>query len=80
MTAFPEIRRCSQGMRGKRECRPVNAYGPFAFVLSKESVMPKDKRGHGIVLDEKGQEQLADKERAQAANKNPAGPYAAPAQ
>jgi hypothetical protein len=31
--------------------------------------MPKDKKGHGIVLDEKGQEQPADKERAQTANK-----------
>jgi hypothetical protein len=31
--------------------------------------MPEDKKGHGIVLDDKGQEQPADKERAQTANK-----------
>jgi hypothetical protein len=31
--------------------------------------MPKDKKGHGIVLDDKGQEQPADKKRAQTANK-----------
>jgi hypothetical protein len=31
--------------------------------------MPKDKEGHGIVLDDKGQEQPADRERAQTANK-----------
>jgi hypothetical protein len=29
--------------------------------------MPKDKEGQGIVLDRKGQEQPADKERAQTA-------------
>jgi hypothetical protein len=27
--------------------------------------MPKNKEGHGIVLDEKGQEQPTDKDRAQ---------------
>jgi hypothetical protein len=31
--------------------------------------MPKDKEGQGIVLDKKGQEQPADKKRAQTANK-----------
>ena len=31
--------------------------------------MPKDKTGHGIVLDDKGQEQPADKDRAQKATK-----------
>ena len=31
--------------------------------------MPKHKQGHGIVLDEKGQEQPADKDRAQKADK-----------
>jgi hypothetical protein len=31
--------------------------------------MPKDKEGHGVVLDDKGQEQPADKERAQTASK-----------
>jgi hypothetical protein len=31
--------------------------------------MPKDKEGQGIVLDKKAQEQPADKERAQTANK-----------
>lgn len=31
--------------------------------------MPKHKQGHGIVLDEKGQEQPADKDRAQKAAK-----------
>jgi hypothetical protein len=30
--------------------------------------MPKDKEGHGIVLDDKGQEQPADKKRAETAN------------
>jgi hypothetical protein len=31
--------------------------------------MPKDKAGHGIVLDDKDQEQPADKDRAQKATK-----------
>jgi hypothetical protein len=31
--------------------------------------MPKDKKGHGIVLDDKGQEQPMDKDRAQTAHK-----------
>jgi hypothetical protein len=31
--------------------------------------MPRDKEGHGIVLDDKGQEQPADKNRAQTASK-----------
>ncbi len=35
--------------------------------------MPKDKKGHGIVLDDKGQEQPADKDRAQAAQKTEPG-------
>ena len=35
--------------------------------------MPKDKRGHGIVLDDKGQEQPADKDRAQTATKTKPG-------
>jgi hypothetical protein len=35
----------------------------------KESAMPKNKEGHGIVLDKQGQEQPADKDRAQTANK-----------
>jgi hypothetical protein len=39
----------------------------------KESAMPKDKRGHGIVLDDKGQEQPADKDRAQTATKTKPG-------
>jgi hypothetical protein len=33
--------------------------------LVKERAMPKNKEGHGIVLDEKGQEQPKDKDRAQ---------------
>ena len=48
----------------------MNAYHPYAFVLPKEYVMPKHKQGHGIVLDDKGQEQPADKDRAQKADKN----------
>jgi len=52
---------------------PVNAYRPYAFVLPKEPVMPKDKKGHGVVLDEKGQEQPADKDRAQTAQKTEPG-------
>jgi hypothetical protein len=51
----------------------MNAYGPGALHLLKESAMPKDKKGHGIVLDEKGQEQPADKERARTANKTQPG-------
>ncbi len=35
--------------------------------------MPKDKEGHGIVLDDKGQEQPADKDRAQTAPKTKPG-------
>ena len=35
--------------------------------------MPKDKQGHGIVLDEKGQEQPADKNRAQKADETQPG-------
>jgi hypothetical protein len=35
--------------------------------------MPKDKKGHGIVLDEKGQEQPTDKDRAQAAQRTEPG-------
>jgi hypothetical protein len=35
----------------------------------KEPAMPKDDRRQAIVLDEKAQEQPADKERAQKANK-----------
>jgi hypothetical protein len=35
----------------------------------KESAMPKNKERHGIVLDRQGQEQPADKDRAQTANK-----------
>jgi len=35
--------------------------------------MPKDKKGHGVVLDEKGQEQPADKDRARTANKTDPG-------
>lgn len=54
-------------------CRTVNTYGAFAFVLPEESAMPKDKKGHGIVLDERGQEQPADKERAQTADKTQPG-------
>jgi hypothetical protein len=33
--------------------------------------MQKDKSGQGIVLDERGQEQPKDKERAQTAHKTP---------
>ena len=29
--------------------------------------MPRDKEGHGIILDDKGQEQPTDKDRAQTA-------------
>jgi hypothetical protein len=36
--------------------------------------MPKHKHGHGIVLDDKGQEQPADKDRAQKADKTQPGP------
>ena len=35
--------------------------------------MPTNKEGHGVVLDEKGQEQPADKERAQTAPKSRPG-------
>ena len=35
--------------------------------------MPKDKSSQGIVLDEKGQEQPQDKERAQSAPKSEPG-------
>jgi hypothetical protein len=52
---------------------PVNAYRPYAFVLPKEYVMPKHKQGHSIVLDDKGQEQPADKDRAQKADKTQPG-------
>jgi hypothetical protein len=38
-------------------------------LILKEAAMPKDKEGHGIVLDKMGQEQPADKERAQTSNK-----------
>jgi hypothetical protein len=31
--------------------------------------MSKEKKGHGIVLDDKGQEQPSDKDRAQTAHK-----------
>jgi hypothetical protein len=39
----------------------------------KEIAMPRDKEGHGVVLDDKGQEQPADKNRAQTANKTEPG-------
>jgi hypothetical protein len=35
--------------------------------------MPKDKEGHGVILNNKGQEQPADKERAQTASKTEKG-------
>ena len=35
--------------------------------------MPKNKEGHGIVLDDKGQEQPKDKDRAQTAAKTEPG-------
>ncbi len=35
--------------------------------------MPKNKKGQGIVLDDKGQEQPKDKDRAQSATKTQAG-------
>ena len=35
--------------------------------------MPKHKQGQGIVLDDKGQEQPADKDRAQKADKTQPG-------
>jgi hypothetical protein len=35
--------------------------------------MSKNKKGHGIVLDEKGQEQPADEDRARTANKTQPG-------
>jgi len=35
--------------------------------------MPKNKEGHGIVLDDKGQEQPKDKDRAQRADKTEPG-------
>jgi hypothetical protein len=35
--------------------------------------MPKDKPDHGIVLDDKGQEQPTDKDRAQTAQKTEPG-------
>jgi hypothetical protein len=35
--------------------------------------MPKNKEGHGIVLDDKGQEQPKDKDRAQTAVKTEPG-------
>jgi hypothetical protein len=35
--------------------------------------MPKHEQGHGIVLDDKGQEQPADKDRAQKADKTQPG-------
>jgi hypothetical protein len=35
--------------------------------------MPKDKKGHGIVLDDKAQEQPPDKARAQTAHKTEPG-------
>jgi hypothetical protein len=38
----------------------------LARFLSKEQAMPKNKEGHGIVLDDKGQEQPKDRARAQS--------------
>jgi hypothetical protein len=35
--------------------------------------MPRNKEGHGVVLDEKGQEQPKDKDRAQTATKTKPG-------
>ena len=35
--------------------------------------MPRDKEGHGIILDDKGQEQPTDKDRAQTAQKTEPG-------
>jgi hypothetical protein len=43
------------------------------FSLERRFAMPKDKEGHGVVLDDKGQEQPADKERAQNASKTEKG-------
>ena len=35
--------------------------------------MPRNKEGHGVVLDDKGQEQPKDKDRAQTATKTKSG-------
>jgi hypothetical protein len=46
-------------MRSDRSWRSLKRYP------AKERAMPKNKGGHGIVVDEKGQEQPKDKNRAQ---------------
>jgi hypothetical protein len=35
--------------------------------------MPRNKEGHGVILDDKGQEQPKDKDRAQTATKTEPG-------
>jgi hypothetical protein len=46
---------------------------PFCVDPEKEAAMPRDKEGHGIILDDKGQEQPTDKDRAQTAQKTEPG-------
>jgi hypothetical protein len=52
---------------------PGNPCAGGTFSLERRFAMPRDKEGHGVVLDDKGQEQPADKERAQTASKTEKG-------
>jgi hypothetical protein len=47
----------------------MNEARSFAFTREGETAMPNDDKRQGIVLDEKAQEQPADKDRAQTATK-----------
>jgi hypothetical protein len=53
---------------------PASERLPSLCVCTPEGVCDaKHKQGHGIVLDDKGQEQPADKDRAQKADKTQPG-------
>jgi hypothetical protein len=53
-------------------CRPVNAYCPYAFVLPSKSWQNTNKNTVSF-WNEKGQEQPADNDRAQKADKTQPG-------
>jgi hypothetical protein len=55
------------------ELPTMNGGDHSALTPKKEAAMPRDKEGHGIILDDKGQEQPTDKDRAQTAQKTEPG-------
>jgi hypothetical protein len=58
---------------GKRGSRFQEPFVPLRIILEREIDMSRNQEGHGIVTDDKGQEQPADKDRAQTSNNTERG-------